>query len=146
MKAHSQGSNSAVALMLSMMLIGGCELGKQRSAEVAQLRTELMVVSIERDRLQKEIDSYKKLLDSMQTALEGANKAGMVPISNHVGNFLDLHISCGEQVRRHGEPALTKQFADVYSCFLFEQSLQVGGTEMHLISQLAHRARKARFD
>src|SRR5215469_13229051 len=79
-------------------------------------------------------------------AIKGAHKAGMMPIAHKISDFLDLHISRGQQVRGHGQPALTKEFADVHSSFLLEQTLEMGGTQMHLLSQFAHGMRQLGFN
>src|SRR5215468_597721 len=79
-------------------------------------------------------------------AIKGAHEAGMMPIAHKISYFLDLHISRGQQVRGHGQPALTKEFADVHSSFLLEQTLEMGGTQMHLLSQFAHGMRQLGFN
>src|SRR5215467_13744088 len=79
-------------------------------------------------------------------AIKGAHEAGMMPIAHKISYFLDLHITRGQQVRGHGQPALTKELADMHSSFLLEQTLEMGGTQMHLLSQFAHGMRQLGFN
>ena len=61
----------------------------------------------------------------MKTPLKCAHETGVVLVSDKVGYFFDFHFRGGEQMRRIAQPTLNQQVANVHSCFLLEQPLEV---------------------
>src|SRR5215510_5052168 len=79
-------------------------------------------------------------------AIKGTHEAGMMPVAHKISDFLNLHISRGQEIGCHGQPALTEKFADVHSGLLFEQALEMRGTQMHLFGQFTHGMRQLGFN
>ncbi|HMC31360.1 MAG TPA: hypothetical protein VKL99_11045 [Candidatus Angelobacter sp.] len=61
----------------------------------------------------------------------------MVSVPHCISNFLDRHISGGQQVRGMSELAFQEHMAEMSACFLLEQSPKMGCAQVNFKGQLA---------
>src|SRR5208282_1332471 len=81
-----------------------------------------------------------------ESALESAHKAGVMPVTDRMSDFLDREVTHGEKLRRFLQPSFRDQAAQLSARLLLEQSLQIRWTQRYLQRQLTYRIRGLRLN
>lgn len=81
-----------------------------------------------------------------ESALESADKTGVMSISDRVSNFLDRKVTSGEKLGRLLQPSFRHEATKLSARLLPEQSLEMSWTERYLQREIPHRTRRLRFD